>query len=117
MSGVSLVNAGDPQLAQPGIANAWVAVYRDPMNPNPSLAAGRLSATDGTVVCPLKGWGAGWMQENWLVEAKLAGYQDATTMIALPADSKKVWILVTLAPGMSSPGNSDDFRDQFEKFK
>ncbi|HWB18916.1 MAG TPA: hypothetical protein VG711_01335 [Phycisphaerales bacterium] len=114
ISEISFMAADDPRIQQPGISGVWVAAFRDPQSPDRKMYGGMLSNSNGDVTFPIQGFGAGWLEEQWEVQATLKGYRRVKTNITLPSDSKKTWVLITLAPGESA--EDDDFHDQFDKF-
>lgn len=105
-SSIELIHEIDQRLKQPGLGNVETLVRRDPKQARPDAAtlAGRVR-TDaaGDFSMSIGEYGAGWMQEQWLVQARLAGYQNASEIMKLPAKGSRWKLLITLAPGTATP--------------
>ena len=100
-SSIELVHEMDPRIRafEPGgIANVEVRVYRDPDNMNKKLGGRERTPVDGTFSIGLGDFGAGWMQEKWLIQAYSYGFQTAELHTKLPAKNAKTRLLITLAP-------------------
>jgi hypothetical protein len=103
---IELVHEIDQRLKQPGLSNVETLVRRDSKQTKPAAPelAGRVRTdATGDFWMPIDEYGAGWMQEQWLVQARLSGYQNASCKIKLPAKGSKWKLLITLAPGTSTP--------------
>ena len=100
------------------IANVEVRVYRDPDNMNKKLGGRERTPVDGTFSIGLGDFGAGWMTEEWLVQAYSYGFQTAQQKMKLPAKNAKTRLLITLAPGESiEPTDQSDYMQDYEKYK
>jgi hypothetical protein len=117
-SGFELVHEIDQRLKGPGIQNAEVMVRRDPQSLHPHLAGRDRTGANGDFAVPIGEFGAGWMEEQWLVQAAMSGYQNAELEMKLPAKGSKWRLLITLAPGSSTPlDQPDDVMGDYERFK
>jgi hypothetical protein len=117
VSSIEMVHEVDERLKAPGIANAEVRVLRDPNTLNRHLAGQTRSGGEGHFATSIPDFGAGWMQEQWLVQCTLSGHQNAEQLMKLPAKGSKWRVLITLAPGTATPTEADDFMQDYEKFK
>ncbi|MCI0365765.1 MAG: carboxypeptidase-like regulatory domain-containing protein [Phycisphaerales bacterium] len=118
VSGVEPIHVIDPALKGAGIPNAEVAVRRDPNTPNQHLVGRTRTDAGGNFSMRIKDFGAGWMHEEWLVQGAQTGYQNAESIMKLPAKGGKWRLLITLAPGTStSLEESDPIMEDYEKFK
>ncbi len=113
---MTFVPATDARLSQPGVPNVQVKLFRDADKPNVRVVATQVSDGAGQLAMPVGEFGAGWLVEQWRIEASRSGYQSADTMTALPAQSKDMRLLIMLAPGYS-PGPGEDVMEQYERFK
>ena len=120
-SSIELVHEMDPRIRafEPGgLANVEVRVYRDPDNMNKKLSGRERTPVDGTFSLNLGDFGAGWMTEEWLVQAYSYGFQTAQQQMKLPAKNAKTRLLITLAPGESiEPSDQADYVEDYEKYK
>ena len=115
-AGVMAVSPDDPRLAQPGVPNVEIRVFRNHRRPNPELAVSGVTDVDGSFSLPIEAFGAGWMEETWLIRARRAGYGDAEATISLPSEDGRVLIL--LGPGASTPWiDPNDPMQQYQDFR
>ena len=117
VSDVELLYATDPRLDAQGIPNAEVLVHRDPDSLGRYVAGRDRTGTTGDFTILMDEFGAGWMQEEWLVQASKAGYQNAEMVMKLPAKSSKWRLLITLAPGAAAPVEAEDLMEDLERFR
>src|SRR5262245_52305005 len=101
--GVELVHEIDQRLQGPGIINAEVMVRRDPDSMHPHLAGRTRTSSGGGFSMSISEFGAGWMEEQWQVQAAMTGFQNTQAIMKLPAKGSKWRVLITLAPGQSTP--------------
>ena len=95
-----------------------VRVTRDPTTMNRHLVGRASSSAGGEFTLIMDEFGTGWMQEQWLLQALAGGYQNAEALMQLPSKNSKWRLLVTLAPGASTPvHDQEDFMRDFEQFK
>ena len=112
------VKADDAELVEPGLPHASISVYRDANRPNQRLITKGRTNEHGMIEIPINEFGAGWMQETWLIEVVKHGYETVQTVIELPSSGKDMRLLVVLAPGVSvPPKKAEDLWEEYERFK
>jgi hypothetical protein len=117
-SDIQLVYAGDERLQEPGVPSVDLRITRDPNSLNRHLVGRTSSSASGEFTILMDEFGTGWMQEQWLLQAIAAGFQNAQTIMELPGKNTKWRLLVTLAPGASTPApDQDELMRDFEQFK
>jgi hypothetical protein len=117
-SNVDLMHDIDQRYKQQGMANVEVVVRRNPKDPNPELIGRTRTDAFGNFSMSIKEFGAGWMEEQWLVQARLAGHQNASAVMKLPAKDSKWGLLITLAPGTETPLDMhEEIMEDVERFK
>lgn len=97
-SSVEVVDSDDSRLAQPGLAGVTVEATLDPSEMKPIPQAPVSSDGTGRFAMPIQATGAGVLQYQALVVARLSGCKPATQLIALPGPGQR--LLITLAPGV-----------------
>ena len=118
LSTMSLVEPDDPRLAEPGVQNVQIAVHRDPGRLAIRLAGRSLSNARGAFAVELDEFGAGWMDEEWLVIATRRGFETAQLQLRIPSRKDPRRLLIILAPGISEvPDLRDDLIEQYERFR
>lgn len=122
-AGMSLVSADDPQMhaagsgAYPGIAGAHVAVTRDPGRGSRQLVGEAASAADGSFAIPIDAFGAGWMEEEWLLQAWARGYRTVEHVTPLPLNGG-TRLLIVLTPGAAiEPRRPEDLMKEADRFR
>lgn len=123
-SGIMLVERDDPRLAEPGLGGVGVTVIRDFDKPNREQVAAANSAADGSISLPIKAFGAGITEEEWLFSAGRAQADRLDTALSLPANAKSVRLLIMMtradvaprAPGSGdAPSYTPTFDDEVER--
>ena len=115
---LDFVGPHDEMLASPGIANAEVRIWRDPTRPNRSLVATERSRSDGGIAIPLSAFGAGWMEEQWLIEVVRPGYDTVSQLVTLPSPGSDERLLVILAEGASvQPTMPENLWEEYERYR
>lgn len=116
-SHISVSDGRQDQNAQ-GVGGVRIAVYRDPGRLSQKLIATGTSEPDGTFAIPLPAFGAGWMEEEWMIQATRNGFQSAEGIFPLPLNSRSRPIRVMLSPGTSIPfEHRDDYLRDLERFQ
>ena len=116
-SAIDLIHDIDPRHKEQGLANVEVVVRRDPKDPNPQLVGRTRTDAAGNFALKINEFGAGWMEEQWLVQARLANHQNASSLMKLP-DKGKWGLIITLAPGTATPLDThEEIMEDYEKFK
>jgi hypothetical protein len=117
-AGVFFVDGDDEQLDEPGLGGARIEIYRDPDRPNRSLAATGRSDSRGEIDMTLDAFGAGWMDEQWLIEVIKPGFETVQQMVHLPSAGKKRRMLIMLSPGVSiQPEPREDLWEEYERYR
>ena len=89
-----------------GIGGASVELIRDTGTMNRSVAARAVSGSDGRFTLDVQGFGAGWMDERWLLRVRRNGCENVESEMSLPSSTSGRLLIVTMARGRSTP-----FRD------
>ena len=117
-SAVEIVHEIDPRYKVSGINGAEVIVRRDPKSINPEMVGRDRSGSEGEFTIRIGEFGAGWMEEEWLVQARLTGFQNASALTKFPEKGSKWRLLITLAPGTAAPLDArEEIQQDIEKFK
>ncbi|MHC4274801.1 MAG: carboxypeptidase-like regulatory domain-containing protein [Planctomycetota bacterium] len=115
VSDMVFVPQGDARLREPPVASARITVQRNPDKLSRTMAGTDLSDAYGRFVVSLDEFGAGWMDEKWLIQATKPGFKTATARPRLEPHTKKMRLLVILAPGLSTPAAGDE--DLMEEYR
>ncbi len=84
------------------VAGAVVTVVRDPNGMHPEEAGRATSGPDGSFTLSVSGFGAGWMDEMWLIKAAKGGVGTAEWTDHLPGSPSGQTLVVTLAPSANN---------------
>ncbi len=104
VTSVEIVHATDPRVQGPGIESVDVSVRGIPERGEEAILAGRrYTSASGNFSMQIDESGAGWMHEQWRVEARKRGYQVGMAALKLPPKHLHWWVLITLAPGEGLP--------------
>jgi hypothetical protein len=114
---MTFVEADDARLGDEPIPNVQVIIHRDPGKLSAAVAGRAVSAPDGSFSIALNQFGAGWMEEQWLIEAKRPRFQTAEDIRPLPRAGERMMLLIMLAPGLSSDRPDEDLMKQYERFR
>lgn len=118
LSMLSFVEADDPLLDGRGVGGVKIVIYRDGDKPWPKRVTEGRSRADGEVTIPINEFGAGWMIEQWLVEAHKPGYQSCEAILTFPSSGSGRELLITLTPGESRPLRlRDELMEQYEQYR
>lgn len=110
------VPADDEQLGEPGVPNVRIAVYRDPDRLSRKEVANGYSRVDGRFEIPIGEFGAGWMDEQWMVVAWRENYETVEGRLDLLRSKGE--LLVVLRPGRSiAPAPASDIDQIYERYK
>ncbi len=88
------------------VQGATITVTSDPQSPGRQVVGRGVSAADGSFSVKLDAFGAGWMQDDWLIVVARGGVGRAEFLGPL---SLSQTLLVTLAPGSDRGPSSNDF--------
>jgi hypothetical protein len=102
------------------VAGATIELYRDPQTPKRKLVGTGRSDERGEFTIVLQDFGAGWMEERWLVRIRRNGFKGAEQSVELPG-SPDGWRMVgTLSRGravpFSDPESGSSLRRQADSF-
>ena len=114
---MAFVAADDPRLEDLPVSSVRITVYRDPDRLSRHLAGTSLSDGRGRFTVQVDELGAGWMDEEWRIQASKAGYQTVISRQRLTAGKKKMRLLVIMAPGVSEVPREEDLIEQYERFR
>lgn len=115
-SGIFIVPAEDPRLAETGVRQVNVNIYRDPGSLKQSLIASTSSDPDGAFAVELPAFGAGWMDELWLIETTRRDYRNNSAKVRLP--SKRQRLLIVVSPGRATPSHQrDDLWEEYQRYR
>ncbi len=118
ISTMSLVDSVDSRLSEPGVRHVQIVIYRDPDRPAIRAAGRALSDANGWFNLEVDGFGAGWMEEEWLVRAWRPGFATAELQLRLPPKRDARPLLIVVAPGVSeTPAKPQDLMEQYERFR
>ncbi len=113
---IAFVDADDPRLDELPVSSAEVLVRRDPDRPGQAESARVFSGNDGTFTVTLDEFGAGWMDEQWEIVARKAGYRSIEHRESLPAADADRVLLIQLTPGQDSD-RGGSWQEQYERFR
>ena len=117
ISRMAFVGADDNRLGEVGMSGVQVTLRRDPGRLSTYLAASPITDLDGNFSLAVNEFGAGWMEEAWLLVARKPGFENATWQHRLTMKHPEMPLLVTMTPGYSEPDRHEDLMDQYEQFR
>ncbi|MHC4099430.1 MAG: carboxypeptidase-like regulatory domain-containing protein [Planctomycetota bacterium] len=118
VSDMSFVESNDSRLREPPLTNVRITVQRNPDDLARQMVGTDISDAHGRFVISLDEFGAGWMDEVWLIRATKPGFKTATTKQRLDAGKKQQRLLVIMAPGRSSaPQEDEDLMEQYREYR
>ncbi len=113
---LEIVSGDDTRFSETGVGEVKILIHRDPLDLNRSLSATGKSHSDGTFEVPIDAFGAGWMDESWLIQVERNGYRSGEMILRLPTGGKR--LLVTMSQGQSTQHEPrEDLWEQYEKYK
>jgi hypothetical protein len=101
--GASVVREGDEEARKSGIPGVTIELVRDAGTMNRAVAARATSDSSGRFELEIDGFGAGWMQEPWLLRARRNGFETVEQEVDLPGDPKGRVMVLGMARGKSRP--------------
>lgn len=105
---VAVVDEGDPRLRAEGVGNARITIVRDPGRLNARQVATGVSEADGDFVIPLAEFGAGWLDEEWRVQAVRSRIGLAEGLVRMPRPGAGEVLLIELRE--ADPSEIDDLQ-------
>ena len=116
VSTLSFVEADDGRLLERGVRGVEIAVYRDPAKPNRERVGRTVTGMDGSFSIPLNAFGAGFLVEEFEINAQRDGYQPVRMSTALPGQKQS--LLIMLAPGRGAPPQGEEnLMDVYRKYR
>ena len=97
VSSILVVDPDDPRLKQPGIAGVGIQLMLDPQKLSRKQAGQTTSFAYGTFSLPVEQTGAGFLEYQAMVTARMARMSPAVRIMPLPPEDKR--LLIMLAPG------------------
>jgi hypothetical protein len=113
---IDFVPPDDARLSGPGVASAEVIVHRDADKPNAREVARGRTDGQGVLAIPLSEFGAGWMIEQWRIEAQRGGYQSVDSLLRLPEAKADRRLLIVMVSGYTPPPSENPW-DQYRRLK
>lgn len=102
------------------VAGATIELYRDPQSPKRKLVGTARSDDRGDFTMVLQDFGAGWMEERWLMRIRRAGYRGVEQTVELPMSPDGWRIVGTMSRGravpFSEPETGSSLRRQADSF-
>lgn len=95
MSFIQWVPAGSPLPGEP-VEGASIVVVRDADRMRPVEAGRATSGADGRFVLAIDEFGAGWMEESWLIRGSKSRLGSAETYERLPGSPDGLLLVITL---------------------
>ena len=118
VSDMTFVESNDSRLREPPVSNVRITVQRDPNDLSRQMVGTDVSDAHGRFVITLDEFGAGWMDEVWLIRATKGGFKNTTSMQRLDADKRHQRLLIIMAPGLSSvPQDQEDLMEEFREYR
>lgn len=108
------IQDGDPELITgTGIPGARIELVRDPRSLRRETVAVGSSGADGVFRIPIDAFGAGWMEETWLIRCTHPAHPMVEHFCDLPgAGSDRV-----LRVGLGAPGRGGREMDESERIR
>jgi hypothetical protein len=98
-----VAKSGDPDESKAGIPGASVELVRDPRTMRRETCGRATTGPDGRFELEVNGFGAGWMEETWLLRVRRAGYQNVEAQLDLPVSPSGRVVIVEIQRGRSEP--------------
>jgi hypothetical protein len=127
LSMAAVVTDTDTRLNDRGVKGGRIVLYRDPTSLGRQKVGEFMADGDGGFTIQLSDFGAGWMDEQWLIRAERPGFARAESLVRLPSKPADRRLLVTLAPmspgagttgvEITDPWHDDDLMGQYERYK
>jgi len=117
-STMEFVAGNDPRLQERGIGNVKIVLHRDGNKSWPQWVGEVSTSPTGAIHLPVSEFGAGWMIEQWLIEAYKPGYETVDTVVTLPSQKSGRQLLIMMTPGQAQPLRPrNELLDQYERFR
>ena len=103
---IELVDKDDPRLKDRGTPGVRVEAIRDPNSLGRKTVAYASSGGNGDLRLAISGIGVGFLEEEWELNAKMAGASYAANIFELPFNADSMRLLVVVEPGSGRHGSS-----------
>src|SRR5262245_29200893 len=80
------------------VPGASVSITRDPTTLHPEIAGSVMTDAHGCFELPVSGFGAGWMNESWLIRASRNGVGSAEWLGELPGSPSGRTLVIVISP-------------------
>lgn len=100
---VAIGRGDDPEASKSGVPGATVELVRDAGTMNRTVAARATADGNGRFTLDVQSFGAGWMEEAWVLRVRRSGFQNVEDEVQLPRDPKGRLVVVSMARGRSAP--------------
>lgn len=112
---VEFVPAGDDRAQGSGLPGATIELIRDPDSLSAETVGRGSTDGQGNFSIPVDAFGAGWLEEDWLLRVRHPRATMVEQMIRLPGGSKLT--IITLSPGRDSFTPREDLMKEMERFR
>ncbi len=113
-----VVSSEDPRFETEGTPGVQIYVVRDHNSLRRARVAQGTSGRDGVFEFRISEFGAGWMDETWLIQIHGQGVVTGESIIRLPDGGDGETLLVTVESGQSSPiQEREDLLKQIDTYK
>jgi len=113
-----IVASDDSATVEPALRGTRVSIVRDPDHMHPHMVGEATSSAEGRFRLDIGEFGAGWMEEQWLIRATKQGYRPAEQLIRLPSSAEGMLLLITLEPGAGGPmPTRENLMEEFERYR
>lgn len=115
-SDLAFVTGDDPRLDEKGVSGVHIVVERNPGSLGSQVVASGMTDGEGRFTIPVGEFGAGWMDEQWGIQAVKPGYQTSQATLGL-SGTKSLRLLVFMLPGFSEDPQREDLLEQYERYR
>lgn len=112
---MAFVASDDPRLSGTGVGNVRITIERDPDKLSREMIGTTLSDDRGRFSMPVDKFGAGWMDEEWMIRAFRQGYRTVVSRQRLSIYEDRR--LLILMPAGQSEAPPEDWQEQYERFR
>lgn len=116
-SSVQFVDPSDNRLESRGVSGATIELLRNPDSLGREVVATVTSDGSGNFIIPVSTFGAGWLDESWLVRVRAVNYTGAESFIILPGKPGDKRLLIAITRGESIFRPDDDLMKQYDSFR
>lgn len=113
---ISFIAAGASDELEVPIEGATVSLIRDPESLGREEVARATTRADGSFLMPVEAFGAGYLQEQWLVRVRHPQYQIVESFTGLPKEDSGLELLVIMPQGAPVDSN-DNLMEQYDQFR